>query len=368
MEVGNYVMINKDVVLGNGYAKIAQERKYPLFVYQINTADSVYVYTKDLATNGFQNNPFTISKSFVTVITTEELKKAMTRVNKDHLKEMKEKEKTFKKRHIALDKRPVVNFGSKQLIQTLNNYCKTYQRSTLEACKNVITPNTSVYQNQIGATCCSFSKTTFDIVVYIPKSWLNYFGYNATDLKAWMNFISQCEIGFTGKVLSDTKSMRSVFGSVSASTNLNAKTNNFYMNPEEECFEVLVPAGTRNMTTYLYFILVRFIYSSKYWNIPQIAMKLKKNIPTATHWECLLLAHSYENYDSYYSLVGNESNNTAVPSRYNSPINILNNLQTTSMNGAFKRYSENFSTLRRAITDGNYETIGEFLNKYRNVN
>ena len=222
----------------------------------------------------------------------------------------------------------------------------------------------------VGAACCSFSRTNSDVLVYIPKVWLNYFGYNLIDLKSWFKFLEDCNIRFNGTILGE-RTLEEVYGNkANEYIKMNSSSNNVYYTKKEECYEIFLKGDSSALVTYLKFILTRFLYSSKYWTIPLVAMKLKKNLPKLTNWECLLIAHCNENYDPYYSLVANTEHEGALPSKNNSQENILRMLGQLGggMNRSFTKHRENITELRKAIRQEKYETIEELVNKYRNVN
>lgn len=276
----------------------------------------------------------------------------------------------LKIKHIPLSKRQIEQISDRNELSTTTNFICLYNQGIIK--NNNYSLNGIIPQHKYpNACCCSLTKTTSDLVVYIPKSRLTYFGYNQINLNAWISFLKKCDINFEGKLL-ETNTLKNAF-----ETGVSDVIKFFggiiqipYINIDEDCYVVHIPGSKYAMHTYLHFILIRFIYSSLYWNIPFIAMKLKKGMPNLTHWECLLLAHVYEPYSTGYSIVQSNSNGIALPSKFNNQIHLLKYLENINqmINASLKIYKENIDSLREDIKNLNYKNIEKLVKKYRDVN
>jgi hypothetical protein len=93
-------------------------------------------------------------------------------------------------------------------------------------------------------------------------------------------------------------------------------------------------------------------------------MKLKLNMPEASHWKCLLLAHNFENYESYYSLTDVMPNYNLLPKKNSSTI-ILNKLKEgNGMNNSFiTTYNYNSEKIKKWILEENYIKLQNLLNE-----
>lgn len=376
VKAGDWIVINEEEKSISPHFEFARKNKLPLFVYNLTKAkdpvDQIvksfcYVYTSGLSINNFVQNPFAIKEGQFTKITKEEAEKMEHEINKEHYKKVKLREKLLKTKRVPINQRRDYLTSDRTFITTQFNYALLFNRTTLENCNYKPTTVTQKLGGGGPAQCCSFSKNTNDIIVYIPKSWLNYYGYNLTDLKSYFSFLSKCEIGYNARVVG-IGTLKEAFVNITNNMNLNNNKNNYYQNIDEDCYIIHIPGSKINMHTYMHFILTRFIYSSLYWNIPFIAMKLKKHLPKATHWECLLIAHCNEDYSGYYAFQANTMNNLSLPSKYNAPKAVLDRVRLSSMNASFKKYNENSVVLRKNIREENYEEIQKLINRYRDVN
>lgn len=371
IKTGDFVIIKEEADIASGYFKIAKTNGFPLVVYGI-LPDSLHVYTKDIAVNEYASNPFIINRDLVIPISKEDFDIRVKNINEDFYKKIKKKVEKLKSARIAISDRKDYFIKNRDYLDTNLNFCMVISSGLLEKNNFDVTKLLPEQKQKayVAASCCSFSRTPEDILIYIPKIWLNYFGYNLIDLKSWFNFLEGCEIEFNGIILGE-RTLEEAFGSrANEYIRMNSDNRNIYYSKKEECYEVFLKGDKHSWITYLRFILIRFLYSSMYWNIPLIAMKLKKNLPKLTNWECLLIAHCNENYDSYYSLIGNTESSGALPSKGNSQKMVLDRLKqiSVSMNRSFVKYTEDITILRKAIREEKYETIEELVNKYRNVN
>jgi len=369
IKLNNYYLIKEDVQNLKGYAEFAKVNKLPIMSYSAQKDVSGF-YTRGLHINNFAQNPFVLDNNKVIEITHERANKLERKINKNYLKKAKEIIKELNVKRIPIIDRKDYSIASKQFLNTKGNYVNQYPNGFLIKNNYNIDTEGKISQTP-GSICCSFSRSSRDMLIYIPTSWLKYFGYSIVDVKSWFKFLEGCEINFEGKILGK-KTLREVFGQRVNNSNVNnfKKLNNIYQNVDEDCIEVFLNANPNFIRhTYLRFIVVRFLYSCKYWNIPTIAMKLKKKIPSLTNWECLLVAHCTENYDGYYSLVDNTYTNFAIPSQYNSPKKLFERLiNEINMNRSFRKYNKNTGELRRAIVTEDFKTIEKIVKEYRDVN
>jgi hypothetical protein len=206
------------------------------------------------------------------------------------------------------------------------------------------------------------------LIINIPIVWTNYFGYSFEDIKAWLTFISLCDIGFSGIILDKTSTLSKVFGAscLPDTTQKLLPNKNYHVSPKLETYQIIVKNGGHTMITYLYFILIRYLYNDVYWNIPFIAMQIKMGVgEKLSFWECLLLAHCNQAYDGYYAMVSNMIN---TPMRYadlsetNSQSNVLNRLRKgENMNSAFKYNTIDYKNITDSIQKKDYKNLIKIL-------
>ena len=191
VKIGDYIIldINYNSHL-KGYAELALKEQVPLLVYSGDNYN-IYCKTDNLAFNLFSANPFELSRTTKFKIISKKKANEITRIkNRKFYIDQKVKERFLKVKHIKISDRKDYNLENKTFLKTDYNFSKLYSIETTE--NNINNFDTSVIKwlNQ----CCSYTKTTSNIVIYIPKTWLNYFGYNLTDLKTYINFLKKVKV------------------------------------------------------------------------------------------------------------------------------------------------------------------------------
>lgn len=176
--------------------------------------------------------------------------------------------------------------------------------------------NTLLFEGNIRVvSCCSLTKNTLqDLTVYIPKLYLNHFGYTLADLKKWIIFLRKC-FGFKYqyKGLSHFENIKGYISSYGLSTEeegdyLISHYDYTYpmVIPKKNYYSVEIKANDKRMFTYFAFIGLRYIYNHKYYNIPRLAMKIKESLQEeVTYLEALLMAHLSHMHDPYYAYLNN---------------------------------------------------------------
>lgn len=370
LKKGDFILIDKDAIVNEGYATAAKNIGAPIKIYDL-TGDSICCLTVNLVFNSFQSNAFGINlNTKFKILDKNEAEKITKSLNKKATKENKIKIKTIlNTKRIPISERKDYYLADKIALNSVSSFAKIFNINTNK--ENI--KNYSAISSQWCSQCCAFSKTTSNIVCYIPKSWLNYFGYNLTDLKLWINFLVKCNINFKADILEPVK----LYEAFKTNKNLkwsflNKPNRNFYISDDETAYPVLIYGSKDSkMLTYMYFILIRYIFNSQYWNIPSLTMKLKKKMPKASYWDCLLLAHNSEIYYNYYALFSIINYNSVIlPTKnYNTQKSVSNQLQIgSSMNSCFKAFPRRFNKLvQELIQDENYDELQRILDEYKNI-
>ena len=359
IKVEDYVIINENTKI-MGYGEAARKERIPVYVYRKNNPREIFCMTKNTAFNKFNNDGFVISSEFLTPISKEKAEKILHKNNLKYVRENRKRIKELKTKHTPTKDRKDYDLTSKSLLITSYNYIKLLvKNSDPNVGRNLLSSSFSI-------TCCDTVKTTTDIVFYIPKSWLNYYGYNLSDIKAWIKFLEKCDIGFNCNII-DTVDLHTEYQQTSSLKNelLLNPTQNYYLSKNEKAYKILLKGGDKNYITYFYFILMRYLYNHRYWNIPFIAMKLKKNMPKTSYWDCLILAHNSELYNQGYCLVYASDSQIYLGS-INNQQNILEKLSLNKgMNSAFVATPFSRVTLEHLIKTENYTELQNLLNKYK---
>lgn len=362
IKLEDWVIVNKNAKV-DGFSKIMQDHGLPSKVYKIEEGGLnkvVYCRTVDLAFNLFGTLPFIIKKEYVTVIENKEAEKIIKIKNKELSKEFIARKRLLRIKHVSIRNRKDYDLNSKLLIKTNFNYLFFNKLNVLK--ENIHFDNeTKVFQQE----CCACTKVSSDIILYIPKSWLRYFGYNLPDLNRYIKFLENCEIGFKAEVLEE-KPLYEEFKRMphKAFSNLTNKANNFYLEENEIAYKILLRGSKTRMLTYLYFILIRYIYNNQYWNIPFIAMKLKLKMPNLTNWQCLILALNTEMYNAYYSLASISHDCIVLSTdKMNTVKSIIAKITNNefSVNGSFQVIANRQDEVSEMIKNENYEELQKLL-------
>jgi hypothetical protein len=228
-------------------------------------------------------------------------------------------------------------------------------------------------KNYVDAVCCSLTKTTLHIQVNIPVEWMAYFGYSIIDLKRWLRFLEDCNLGFKAHYLGKT-TLADEFTAKSINVRLpKYGNNNMYVSPNMECFKVVIesPSGSTNMQNYMRFLLVRYLYNNLYWNIPLIAMQIKDALKSKiTSWEALLVAHMNYTYNAYYALTANQvapgsGGQVAIPNKANSPAQVLSKLGGGSNVNTSLIYTHVKEDVSKLIRAKDYKAILALVENWR---
>jgi hypothetical protein len=370
---GDYVVPKKAAPKKTTEGGFMVEARKKGYVGKVAYIDS---FSKDYATISFSVSDVTpkgASAQYhiedLTVISQEEglrIEKEMKKSSIDaYLKAEVKFTKELCPKRVLISQRSDYLITSKNYLDTNLNFIKLYNHGVTED-KNPKGGGTPY----VDARCCSLTRTTAAPLIYIPKIWMSYFGYNLIDLNAWLRFLGYCKIGFKAHYLGE-ETLGKGFGVDNIQTRVPVMTNNnLISSPDTECYKVLLEPGSTSGLTYMRFILIRYIYNSQYWTIPAMAMQIKKGLKTAiTHWEALLIAHLMQDFYAYYALMANSGGNVALPIRANAPDKIVANAEKGgSMNGTFTLTKiSNIDNIRAAIRTKNYEAILGFVKEWRKL-
>lgn len=379
LNVYDYVMFKPEAKVGEGSAKRAKDENWLLNVGRISGNDLLLTRVREGVLMESKQVFYKNSDDLVK-ITRQQAETIIKERKKEHVKKCIEFVKNNTKKHVSILNSKVEHLSEKNKLFTRANLVISLRQGTLKS-DNLEELLKSIYNGRFPTIsrynyveCCSFTKAYQDNIMYIPKSWLNYFGYNLTDLKNWIKYLTNSGINYNG-VFNKTLKIKDVFAN-SIPENYEkysdlSSSSICYLNPEEDCYEILFPCSGNLYQNYFNFLVTRFIYSSLYWNIPKIAMKLKKHVKTSTHWECLILAHNFGNYSGYYSLF-NAGIRAIIPTKHNSYLEMANKFMTArfALNNSWINKETNNQELyriRQAIESENYKELENLIKEYRNV-
>jgi hypothetical protein len=265
-------------------------------------------------------------------------------------------------KRIPISDREYWNKEDKVYFETNMNFVKLFKAINSDG-----TPS-GTGQNFPNAKCCSLTKTTDHILVHIPKDWLNYYGYNVIDLRMWLKFLSTLDSGFKAYYLGES-TMSEAFGEQVIQDQFpKFDSRNHYMTKDMPCYLVMLESTGNIMLNYMHFIMIRYMYNIQYWNIPTIALQLKKALGSnITPWESIIIAHMNDQYHGYYALMSNNGESIAIPSSRNSLQEVTRKLKQagSGMNSSFVYTPESIIFIRSEIRGKNYEAILKRLEEWR---
>ena len=233
-------------------------------------------------------------------------------------------------------------------------------------------------------SCCSFTKTTNDLEVYIPIVWLQYYGYSTFDLISYLDFLTKCNIGFEYEYLGEK--LATEFKSSIDLSNQNEKgeyftiyqpwinkTNEGCIHNEPKGYKgfiaIRLKAATSSYLTYFRFIALRYIYNYKYWTIPGNALQIKIALGNiVSNFEDLLIAHLYMDYFYYYCFVYNTDNLKANP--FQNLDTVLNNIPiegTVNSSFAYKNNVYDNKKLKEFFDNKNWMGLYWYLKSKENA-
>lgn len=367
----NWYLIKKEVqgIPLSSLTKKLIEQQIPIKVYNSNVYNDGRVIFCINNLKEFSNaGTFILYKQNLEPIEEKDALKKIEKENKKFIKDFNKQVDNLKEKRKSIDKKRISDYllASKNSFKSTCSFVKKDIKNILtikstEEEKN--SPN--VFKNFL-VECCSFTRCSNNLLVYIPKTWLTYYGYNILDLKSYISFLKKCDINFEADILGVVDLHKS-FNCAPIVRKL--RKDNHFIKENEIAYEILLKGKTSSYNTYINFLLLRYIVNSQYWNIPLIAMKLKKNMPKATHWQCLLLAHNAEAYNSYYSLSTTDYQKVL----FQGNISLINNPQdvlkaasvNSSVNRAFtlRNVTHRGQSIRNLVLNENYELLQEFLNE-----
>lgn len=180
----------------------------------------------------------------------------------------------------------------------------------------------NVWENTFFEECAQNTKTSDDLCVYIPRIWVNHMGYSIVELKAWLRFLSKCEIGFAYTYDGIVKTPDDIIEEINEGDvykdkyelgGFNKNTLKGEIVPLNNWYQVTIK-GNEEMLTYLRYICLRYIFNHKYYSIPGTAMQIKKALGRkVTYLQALLMAHLRRNYDNYFSISNEYVNHNINP-------------------------------------------------------
>lgn len=165
-----------------------------------------------------------------------------------------------------------------------------------------------VHSSNIGRICCSFTKTTSDLEILIPKRFLTLFGHNKTTLIKWLEFLKNADIGFEYMISERVSNINCnhyyKYKNYNIKYDVSMDQIKMDLIKSTPCFVVtLVGDKEYHDLTYLRFLLLRYIYNSNYYDIPTTAMALKCSLKDKiTNLQAIILAMYKRDYNGYYAL------------------------------------------------------------------
>jgi len=191
-------------------------------------------------------------------------------------------------------------------------------------------------QRHYRPACCAFTKMTNDLKVWIPKIWLNYYGYTIYDFVEYLKFLSKCDIGFQYEFLGEEDLDELFLDSTSAVSKttehivIGKHASTVYQDGLKGFYCVKLKGSGYRLETYMRFICLRYMYNMKYWTIPGHAMQIKKSLGAlVSNWEALLLAHLHHEYYGYYCFVSQNTHDLKRPMDSDNPSYYINPYQKT---------------------------------------
>lgn len=251
------------------------------------------------------------------------------------------------------------------------------RKITLGLKRNILKETFPVYQSQgvlriaggeiTVRKCCAVTKCTSEIKAYISKKQIDNFRFSMQLVKQWLEFLKGCEFGFDYTINEnetfkepnhDGSTTELSIGNVIYS--LWTDQQIFTKTKKEDWFSVTIKGDFKHRNAfetylnYMKFITLRYIYDACYFRIPVLAMQIKEALPNESNWQCLMLAHYYNNIEPYYALFNSGINQK----NQEEPIKLVNPFTTfAKVSEKLDKGSMNNSFPIKLITDQNTKNL-----------
>lgn len=367
----------KDIVLLTGvnyntnfYRVLAFDKQYPA---EVTLIAGGYIYLKILkmdSDNGANNNFNTlINEDIFKIITKEEADAIINKLNEEFNKKRNDFIEGLSKPYIAINNRSYESIDSRNILYTGTNFIKQYSQGAFKDSLEI--NNGYLITTRCNVECASFMKDCSDSAIYIPKLWMNYYGYSLRNLKTYIQFLKDCGIGFDAEY-TRTTTLKEIFpGDIDTYISIDpagGSNSTTIIKDDMEVYEVILRGNDKPMVTYLHFVLLRLMYNQFYWNIPATVLKLKKNMPEATNWQLMLLTNMSYYYYYYYGLL-NLNDSVSINFKDNTQELIFSRLAGYSgLNSSFVTFthpngSEVRNEIKNWIESNDYEKLQNYINE-----
>jgi hypothetical protein len=369
---GSYVLyVSQDILFGeNPTMKKAREIKHP---------GTVTLYNPDRCIVSFAQIS-TVTRSFGASIHPSNLKAISAQEFNDIIElqrkvDSEEEEKMIKKKyqkfydtpHLPLMERIIGSQGDKNLLSTGMNFIEQGTITNYSEAKDPSQWKFSLAGWHEWASCCALTKNTYDLRVFVPELWITYYGYNLDDIRQWMEFLKDCDMGFEYHI--EEIAPMSQYHNVRA-----IDSNNQIMTPSCRVIPIIMKGHkSQGMISYLRFICIRYLYNVAYWPIPHICMQMKEALgDRISNWDILIIAHLYESYSGGYALFSSyHGNQGEVHTPVANPVKeILKRITDNNMNGSFhtQNIGNSFlTTIRSQIRKKRWEELYTLVQPYLNT-
>ena len=157
-----------------------------------------------------------------------------------------------------------------------------------------------------------------DIILYIPKQWLDILGYDETFVKTWVSHI----IRLTGSDIKD-------LGLTTITKFVETKNINGFLT-RNSFYSFQLNPSNHYMVNYLIFNLLRYLYHYQYNNLPGLTIQLMDYYKTDDFFKCLMLAHYSNVYPIDFGIgAWFDGKSISMPSIEQDAVLYLKNLKET---------------------------------------
>lgn len=229
-----------------------------------------------------------------------------------------------------LSSKPALNKIINNLNKDVNKYFKPARSSIYTRTSPVSIGLNSNYihfyesnSQIVQQTCCMNTKTIRSFTVYIPMLWLHYHNFSMVSVRRWIDFINKALKTPNGVKIGDIVKAKGTLPAALLNqeesypilvkgSNYCTNVNITKINPGYELLKIHINAekdpsqqcnGSR-MLQYIKFILVRYLFNSKYDFLPTLILNTYKEAKgVLSPWQSILVANMREDSDGYYNII-----------------------------------------------------------------
>jgi hypothetical protein len=165
------------------------------------------------------------------------------------------------------------------------------------------------YSNTFLRKCVEVSRqSNSNMRVYLPVETCDFMGYTYSNIRKYINILNKA--GFNFRYILREKIGENPFYNLEKLSYKNELENLLITENKFYIVDIIIDKTKCNKyESYISFVLLRYLYSYYYFDIPETLINLKRNIKDLSTWQLILLALFKRKYYYYYSILNPDDSN-----------------------------------------------------------